>query len=378
MRVLQVCTRFPAGGIQRHVLDLSASLRRRGHHVAFAGSPGVWLNEGLDPDFHPLDLHNVAAEGGPLPRRLWRAVKAAWALRRLLARERIELIHAHESAPALVAFLATLGRKIPILVTYHGSAPDRVAEFGRIARLGADLVVTPSYRSAEDLSRRGGVPAERLAVIGLGVEPKPPVSDSEVQRLRADLLGEGGRRLVLTVARLAHQKAPDVLVEVVRRAVARDPGLRFAVVGDGPQRDDARRWAAEAGVQPYLTFVGHSDAAQHYMAAADLFLLTSRWEALPITIVEAFREGLPVVTTDAGGVAELVDAAVGAVVPIGDVEALVEQVVRIGGDEALRGRLSQAARLRSHEDRFSPGYNHALIERAYAEALGAARGGARP
>ena len=370
MRLLQICTAFRPGGIQRHVLGLSAWLREQGHYVALAGSPGDWMNQSLEPGFLSLDLDGVAKEGGDLARRLRNAGRAALRLRALLRRERIELIHAHESAPALVARMATIGLSIPTLVSYHGSEPERVAAFGRIARVAARRVITPSHRSASDLLRLGGVNASKLQVIGLGVEAKPALDEAAVQHLRRQLLGEGGRRLVMTVARLAHQKGIDVLVEVARRTVARHDDIRFAVVGDGPLREDVRRWAAAAGIERHLTFIGYSDRPHDFLAAADLFLLPSRWEGLPFTIVEAFQAGLPVVATDAGGVREVVDDAVGKVVAIGDIDALTQQVCTICGDDALRARLAANALARADEPRFSPSCIHRIFERTYAEVLG--------
>jgi len=370
VRLLQICTDFREGGIQRHVLGLSASLRGRGHCVFFAGTPGNWLNRSLDAAFLPLDLDAVAEQGGALPRRLLHVFKAAARLRAFLTRERIELIHAHESAPALVAGVATIGLSTPTLVTYHGAEPERVAQFGRIARVVARRVITTSHRGAADLCGPGGVPASKLRVIGLGVDAAPAVDEAVVRRLRDQLLGAGGQRLVVTVARLAHQKAIDVLIEVARRTRLRHDRIRFAVVGDGPLRDDVRRWASEAAVERHLTFIGHSERPHDFLAAADLFLLPSRWEALPIAIVEAFRAGLPVIATDAGGVRELVDDSVGKVVAIGDVEALTEQVSTICTNDALRARLGANALARAGEERFSPSYAHGIVERTYAEALG--------
>jgi glycosyltransferase involved in cell wall biosynthesis len=128
---------------------------------------------------------------------------------------------------------------------------------------------------------------------------------------------------------------------------------------------------AEAGIGHAVTLTGHSDRAAVYMAAGDLFLLPSRWEALPISIVEAFRAGLPVVATDAGGVRELVDDAVGAVTAIGDLDALTQAVLNLCGDDDLRGRLSAAAFARSAEDRFAPQHINEIFERTYRDVIGA-------
>ena len=370
MRLLQMCTAFRTGGIQRHVLGISAALRARGHHVALAGSPGNWLPDGSDEAFLALDLDGVSEQGGAVARRMFNALRAAAHLRPFLRRQGIQLIHAHESAPALVAWIATIGMSTPTLVTYHGSEPERVAMFARIARLAARRVITPSQRCAVDLER-AGVPSSKLEVIGLGIEPRPSVDEVTVQRVRARLLGEDGRRLVVTVARLAHQKGIDVLVDVVRRVCAQRDDIRFVVVGDGPLREDARRWIAQAGVRRFLTLIGHSERPGEFLAAADLFLLTSRWEGLPITIVEAFQASLPVVATDAGGVRELVDDSVGNVVAIGDVDALAVQVLAICADDGLRMRLAANALQRARERRFSPPYVHGVLEHTYARVLGA-------
>lgn len=368
-----MCTHFEGGGISRHAIDLSNALRARGHYVAIAGTRGKWMSEEMDPDFFYIDLHHVGEGGGSIPRRLLTALRGGLALRRVLKSQRIEMIHAHESAPALVSRIATMGLGIPVYVTFHGAEPERIAQFGRIARLSADRVLTPSHNSARDLREVGGVPADRVRVMGLGVQRKPDSDPDHVAAIREKLLGESGRLLIVTIARLVHQKGIDLLVEAARRSTARDPGLRFVVVGDGPQRDEAVAWAAEAGIGDALTFVGHSDEAHAYLAASDIFFLPSRWESLPISIVEAFQRGLPVVAADTAGVEELVDETVGRLFPIGDVDAMVKALAELADDPGLRARLSDAALRRSHEDRFAPAHIHSSFEQLYREALGKAK-----
>jgi glycosyltransferase involved in cell wall biosynthesis len=369
MRLLQLCTHFEGGGISRHVIDLSDALRSQGHYVAIAGTRGKWMSEEIDANFFFIDLHNVGEAGGPIPRRLLAALRGGMALRRVLKAQRIEMIHAHESAPALVARIATVGTGIPVYVTFHGAEPERIAQFGKIARISADRVLTPSHNSARDLREIGGVPPDRLQVMGLGVQRKPNSNSARVAAIRQELLGDSGRVLIVTVARLERQKAIDHLVEAARRSIALNPSLRFVVVGDGPQREEARNWSEEAGIADKLTFVGHSDEVQAYLAASDIFFLPSRWESLPISIVEAFQRRLPVVATDTAGVEELVDETVGRLVPVGDVDGMVAALAELTGDDGLRERLSEAALRRSYEDRFSPAHVHASFEQLYREAL---------
>ncbi|MEZ5922146.1 MAG: glycosyltransferase [Parvularculaceae bacterium] len=125
-KILQICTNFPPGGIQRHVLDVGYWLRERNWCVGFAGSPGAWMDETKDTKFHNIALSDVAVEGGALPRRLLAAHGAARRLRAVLKQEQYDLIHAHESAPALVARLASFGLKTPIALTFRSREPGRV------------------------------------------------------------------------------------------------------------------------------------------------------------------------------------------------------------------------------------------------------------
>jgi glycosyltransferase involved in cell wall biosynthesis len=363
LHVLELGTQLGVGGITRHILALRAWLQNQGHRVSLAGSPDVWVNEGNEADYLNLPINRVAGGNGGLPSRLWALARATIKLRRWLKANRVDLLHAHDSAPALVANLARRGLNIPLIVTYHGSEPERIASFGRIARK-CDLIVTPSHKSAEDLARIGGVPADRLKVIGLGVSPPPPVTDAEVAALRQRLLGDGDR-LILTLVRLSHQKGVDILIDCAARLMKDHPDWRFVVAGDGPEEARLHALAAEKGVLPVLSFIGRTSEPYLHLRAADLFLLTSRWEALPFTIVEAFQAACPSVCTACSGVVELVDDRVGRVVPIGDVGAITAAVEDVLTDEPKRQAMAAAALARAGEDRFNPDWVHPQFERLY-------------
>jgi len=373
MRILELCTEFGGGGIARHVLDLTQSLREMGHEITCAGSAGVLLDNNIDPGFFPLPIASVSDVGGGVPTRIFNAFRCARLLRTKLYRQPVDLIHCHESAPAVVARLATLGMGIPILLTYHGSQPDRVRQFGAIGRRCAQTVITPSRHCADDLHHIGGVPRNQLRVIGLGIKPAPEADRSLVSQTRSELLGKDGKILVVVVARATYQKGLDILVDVVARLVQSRSDIRFVVAGEGPLLDRIRALAREKKVDRYVHFAGHSASPYTLLYAADLFLLTSRWEALPISIVEAMRAGLPVVAADVGGVRELVDSTTGAVVPMGAVDVFADHVLKIAADDGLRARMSNAALKRSREDRFSPAFIHKEFERLYRTTLERAR-----
>jgi glycosyltransferase involved in cell wall biosynthesis len=363
LHVLELGTQLGVGGITRHIVALRAWLQGQGHRVSLAGSPDVWVNEGNEADYINLPINRVAGGNGGLPRRLWALALATYKLRRWLKANPVDVMHAHDSAPALVANLARRGLNIPLIVTYHGSEPERIAGFGRIAR-GCDLTVTPSYKSAEDLTDIGGVPADRLMVIGLGVNPPPPVTEAEVAARRQQLLGDGDR-VILTLVRLSHQKGVDILIDCAARLLKTHPGWRFIVAGDGPDEAKLRALAAKKRVLPALSFIGRTSEPHLHLRAADLFLLTSRWEALPFTIVEAFQAACPSVCTACSGVVELIDDNVGQVVPIGDIPAICAAVEDVLSDESRRKAMADAALIRAAEDRFNPDWVHPQFEKLY-------------
>lgn len=363
--VLEMATIFGVGGITRHVLALRDSLQSQGHTVTLGGTPGAWAGPQTESRFLDLPTRYVAGDGGSLPNRLISVARSVFLLRSWLVRNPVDVIHAHESAPALVANLARAGLNIPLAVTYHGSEPERIAGFGKIAGK-CDLVITPSHRSAEDLATLGGVPRDRLKVLGLGVAPAPEDSADEIAALRRDLLGDGDK-VIITIARLEYQKGIDILIECVAHLIATYPGYRFVVAGDGLDEAKYRDLARQKGVEGHLQFLGRVSRPHLYLRASDLFLLTSRWEALPFTIVEAFQAGVPAVATACSGVVELIDDRVGAVVPIGDVPAISAVVVDILENPARREAMAAAALARSGEDRFDPDWVHAQFEKTYRE-----------
>ena len=368
LNILQMGTQFGVGGITKHILSLTEWLRAQGHTVTLGGTEDAWAGPETEPGFLSLPTRYVSGDGANIASRLLTTGKAAWTLRKWLSENPVDLIHTHESAPALVANIARVAKGIPLAVTYHGSEPSRVAAFGRIARQ-TDLVITPSHKSAEDLQAIGGVPSAKLKVIGLGVAPPPVDSGEEIAALRERLLGDGDR-LIVTIARILHQKGIDVLIECAARMKETHPGYRFVVAGDGPDEAKMRALAKERGLDGTLSFVGRTSRPYLFLRAADLLLLTSRWEALPFTIVESFQAGTPAVATACSGVVELIDESVGAVAPIEDVPAICEAVARVLADEDARSAMADAALARSREDRFQPDWVHAQFEATYRTLAG--------
>ncbi|WP_171230511.1 glycosyltransferase family 4 protein [Ruegeria sp. HKCCA4008] len=372
--ILQTCSFFSfGGGIQRHINDLSTSLTAHGHRVIKAGAPGKTSAPEDGSLFLPLQFDRVSdhtANGQlDLVTRLYWLARSARTLRKALKAHEVDIIHAHETAPLLTARLASLGMGIPIVMTYHGSSPGRLDSVARACRKQADLTICPSETVMQSLLERQ-VGQDKARVMLLGVRPNPPADPSAAAALRRDLLGEDGTHLVLSLSRLDHQKGLDAMIEVARRVRQDLPGLRIVVGGEGVLRGQVEAWAEEAGVSDIIRFPGVISDVATYLAASDLYMLTSRWEALPISIVEAFRAGLPVIATDCGGVRELVDSDVGRLCAVDDLDALSQALRDLCTDRTEYDRLSANATARGAEDRFSPAHVHSGFEKLYRQLAG--------
>ena len=155
--------------------------------------------------------------------------------------------------------------------------------------------------------------------------------------------GWDGAPVVGTVARMTPQKDPETWLAVASRLAATRPDVRFVWVWGGEQEQHVRQRARELGLEGRLDFAGYREDARQLLGAFDVFLLTSRFEGLPYTPIEALASGTPVVATDVVGTRDVVrHGETGLLAPPGDVDALAGRVARLLDDGRLAGRLAGA------------------------------------
>jgi glycosyltransferase involved in cell wall biosynthesis len=262
-----------------------------------------------------------------------------------------ELVHAHGLRAGLVAVLARRrDAGTAVVVTLHNALPEGGGLRRRVLQVlerrtvrGADVVLAASGDLADN-ARRLGARDVRTAPVSAPRLPPPSRAAAEV---RAELGLDGDRPLLLAVGRLHPQKGYDVLLDAVARLQGggrADAQPLVAIAGDGPLEGElAARIAADA--LPVRLLGRRSDVAD-LLAAADLCVLPSRWEARSLTAQEALRSGTPLVATRTGGLPELLgDAAV--LVPVGDAAALADAVAGVLADPARRAQLAAAGRDRA-------------------------------
>jgi glycosyltransferase involved in cell wall biosynthesis len=335
VRLLLVIAELRHGGAERIVVELAADARRRGDVVTVASGGGPWVQRVL------------AAGAGhavvPLERRSALATLAgARRLAAVIRGFRPDVVHAHNLRAALAAALALSrhGRRpSALLSTVHGLPPHDYRAAARLLRLAGGAVVACAPAVGRALLD-AGFPAGRLDVVTNGVAVQTPSEpDLEAARRRFAI---GSRPLVVGIGRLVDQKAWPTLIEAARRI----HGADVLAAGDGPLRGGLEAAAAEAG--GLVRFVGAVEQPAALLRLARCVVSTSRWEGLPLALLEALTLGAPVVATRVGGIADLVPSGAALLVQPGDPVASAAAVNRVLTEPELAERLSCAARAASH------------------------------
>jgi glycosyltransferase involved in cell wall biosynthesis len=329
----------------------------RGPFAAGAAAAGASGSGPAGPAQAAIPYHRVEISDRPRPAD----AAAAARLRRLLRQARPDIVHAHGLRAGAFAALALLpprrgrgpsggpgqGRGPALVVTVH-NAPPRArgarAIYGALELIcarRADLVLCASADLASRMRQKG---AARVAEFDVPAPDVPAPDAAEVARARADL-GPASRPAVLAVGRLAEQKGFGTLLAAAARWQDREPAPRLAIAGQGPLAAELTATASRSGVD--LVLLGQRGDVPALLAAADVVVVPSRWEARALIVQEAMRAGRPLVATRVGGIPALTGEDGALLVPPGDAGQLAAAVLAVLDDPGLAARLAAAALARA-------------------------------
>jgi glycosyltransferase involved in cell wall biosynthesis len=364
--VVRIITRLNIGGPSIQAATLSDRLRDHGFETHLVhGQLGE--GEGDMSYLLPGDVNQTHLPS--LQRRIAPAadVAAFQSIYRLLCRVRPAVVHTHMAKAGAVGRLAavtynrTAARDRParIVHTYHGHvlegyfSPLKSAAFIRAERALAratDRIIAISPQVLHELAgqHRIGRDAQYAVVpLGFNLQPFAALTARDRDAARATLGIPADARVMTTVGRLTAIKQHELFVEAAKAVTARDPAALFLIAGDGDRRTEIEARARAAGLAGRMRFLGwRRDLAAIY-AATDVFVLTSRNEGTPVALIEAMASGVPGVSTNVGGVRDVIaDEEMGVLIPAEQPEGLAAAVERLFADPARRAAMG--ARGRTH------------------------------
>lgn len=362
--------------------DLAIFLATSGH----SGVDRVFRN--LVPEFARrglrIDLLAIRGHGpdyGELPGGVRRIVLGAShvnaalpALLRYLRRERPRVLLSDKDRVNRVSLIARRLARVPTRVGVRlGTTPSvNLANRGALERWlqtasmrhlyrRADAVLVPSHGAAVDLARLACLPRSQVEVV-----PSPVVSVRmhALAAARPDhpWLADGGPAPIVGVGELSERKDFATLLRALARLRADRPGARLIVLGEGRRRAELEQLARDLGIAGAVSLPGFVTNPYCYVARAAAFALTSRWEGMPVVLIEALALGTPVVACDcpSGPREVLADGRYGPLVPVGDDAAVAAALADVLRAPISRADLQEAVR----------GYTVEASAKAYLDALG--------
>ena len=303
IRLVQVTHGMGIGGMERVTADLVRNLQGNGYQISIfcTHERGELAKEveALGCDVHFEEPRGRMGHWS-LPFRIWQ----------YLRRVRPDVVHTQHFSALMDATLAARLAGVPALVhTDHSKlypVPRRYIVIERLMAAWVDAYCAVSEHTKNDLVRHVGMPAGQVRVMMNGFDFDRLPDEKDGLRVRQSLGIPAGARVLGTIARLEPQKSQDVMIDAMPAILQEFPDTHLVIVGGGSLESALRERVHAAGLQKNVHLTGWQTVPDPYLAAMDVFVLSSLFEGLPIAILQAMAAGRPVVSTDAGGVKEVI------------------------------------------------------------------------
>ena len=357
MRLLWLIDSLTLGGAESLTVSFAQEARRRGWELTVA------FLKRLGDNAYEDAVRETGVQVVHLDSKNLRDLRAHGRFRRLLEDGGFDVVHAHLAYASIWGGWAAPGAGVPLVATLH-AAPAEASLFSReglrqrllvalLARRAARVVAVSTALARTWIDR--GLPAECVQVVPNGIDlSRFEEAPGERSGLSRELGLPEEAPVLVTVSALRPGKGLGDLLEAFARVLVERPEGVLVIAGDGPLREPLEQRARELAIDGSIRWLGLRRDVPRLLAAADLFVLPSRWDAFPTAVLEAMAAGLPVAATRTGGIPDMVeDGAHGLLTPPGDVAALTRALAKLLAlDPEERARFGRRGRKRV-EERFS-------------------------
>ena len=334
-------------GAVHSLMTLAQAQRDSGHDVQLVTFKGKPFNDELRQLGWEPTTFRVRFKIDPL---------AILQMARYFKQAKIDVVHTHLSTSSVNGCMAARLAGIPCVATVHGMS-------GKLSFIFADHMISVSEGVKQHLISQG-IKAERITAVYNGVEVPSDLISRQDARVKFGIAPDA---LVFgTVSRLTPMKGIDFSLNAFVEIVKALPKAIYVLVGDGDHAEQYKEMVRELKIDDKVKFLGYQSNVFEPLTAMDIFLFPSLKEAMGISVVEALAVGLPVVSTNVGGLPEVVSANVGSLVPPEDANAMAQAAVELAKGD--RDQLSRDAKDRVH-GMFSVSSMLEKTNRVYADLL---------
>jgi glycosyltransferase involved in cell wall biosynthesis len=365
--VLEVISEGVGGGA-KHVYDLVRRLQDEYTFIVACPDNGPYFSRFKDIGVRVVELPLTATSPQSFLRLLW-----------VIKRYGTEFVHVHGRKAGFYGRLASWLARKPVIYSFHGLHYKKHGVLLRTLYVGiertltrhTDRVINVSCSERRECLDLGLLDAQRGLVIYNGIDWQAfDAVTVDVPRMKADLGIEPCDLIVGHVAKFDVQKAQDDLTSAIPWILSQCTEAKFLFVGDGALRPRIERQVAHLGVERRVVFTGFRHDVAALLKIMDVCTLPSRWEGLPLVLLEAMACRKPVVATRVtGNIDVVVDGVTGFLVPVGTPQALAEKIVLLLQDASLRAQFGHNGRERVERE-FSLDGMVARTRSMYQELLG--------
>ena len=277
-------------------------------------------------------------------------LRAVYTLNRKLRRDHTDILHAHLPYSGIIGRIASKFSPVKAVVYSEHNVWERYHRLTYMANKATfkwnDAVIAVSENVEESIRSRMNVNGRpQLGTIANGVDVDQLGQLSKDQGwLKGELGIPAANRIVVNVANFTPKKRHIDLLEAAKRVTEEQPATSFVLVGQGPLFDETKAAAHRMGLQDHVFFAGFRDDAREIIAAADLFVLSSQFEGMPVSVLEAMATRTPVLSTRVGGLPEMIEDGVdGVLVEPGAPDKLAASILSTLQDGPLRHSLAERA-----------------------------------
>jgi len=368
IKVLECIRQGQIGGGESHLLSLVENLDKTKFEpvvLSFTDGPMIDMLKQMNIPVHVI--HTTK----PFDIRKWKTVKA------FIREQNVELIHAHGTRANSNILWAAKSLGLPIIYTVHGWSfhPDQKAFVRKIRILGEKYLTSKSdlnisVSASNQQSGKSYIPSFNSIVINNGIDLQKFNPDKTHKNIRAELGIAEDVLLVLFIARFTLHKQPLSLIKAFAEALQQNPKMHLLMVGDGDQKEEAIKLIDALGIKNNVTLERFRQDVPDVLSSADIFVLPSLWEGLPIGLLEAMAMRKAIIASNVDGTSEIIrHEQNGLLVDINNlIPELTSALLHLSKDEGKRKALEQNA-IATVSERFNAANMTRQIENVYKKVL---------